>query len=813
MRLRPTLFFVKPGGLLGGAFLSLAACAALALGVTAPAANSAYPLAARNAQPLVFESNQGQYPATAKFVARGASYYLTVAPTELRITLQRSVPTAAVPAAQLSDPASAAREVRTEYRALGIELVGANPAAAMTGDGVSGTRVNYFLGNDPAGWRANVPAYQRLRVVDVYPGINLLHYGNQQELEYDFEVAPGADPEQIAMRFAGADQIHVDAVTGDLILKLGDHDLRQPKPVIYQTVHGQRKIIPGGYVLTTPTTVCFSVGDYDPRLPLVIDPVVSYSKLFGGPANDTFWATAVDSSGNVYLAGETLTPGFATLGAFQTNLAGTYQGHGDVVIAKLSNQLTQTNYITYLGGRYAEAAIGLAVDGGGNAYVTGYTDSPDFPTRFGVQTNIAGPTAPFPVPNNDLFIAKVDASGSNLVFSTFYGGSGSEVGAGIALDGSHNIYVVGQTSSTNFPVHNTIYPALSGTADGFALKLDATGSNVVYAMYLGGAASEFARDVVVTSGGKPLVTGYTGSTNFPVTTNALQRHLNQNTNVTSADDSFFAELSPLAGVVNYATFLGGTNVDHALRLTVDTNGAAYLVGWTQSGDYPRTSTNFYSLVVSNANFPDVFVTKLNPSYTNFDYSITFGGNGRDLAWDVAVDSLGRASVIGETGSTDFPTNGLTGILSGTNSGGIDAFIAQLNATGTAFTYSAYLGGLEEDIGYGAAVDSVGNVYFVGRTASSNFPLQPGATVSFSDQTGFVVKVLADELPVLSLSPSGTNLNLSWSAAAPELTVQASTNLALPSAWVDLNATPIVTNSLATVIVSPTNPAQFFRLKP
>ncbi len=805
MRLRPTFCFVKPGGWVCGALLSLPAVAALALGVTEPAV--------RNAPPLVFESNQGQYPATAKFVARGAAYYLTVAPTELRVTLQRSVPTAEIPAAQLSDPAIAARKMQIEYRALGIELVEANPAAVMMGDGVVATRVNYFLGNDPAGWRVNVPAYQRLRVADVYPGIQLLHYGNQQELEYDFEVAPGVAPGQIVMRFTGADQLRVDAVTGDLILKLGDHDLRQPKPVIYQTVRGKREFIAGGYVLATPTTVRFSIGDYDPRLPLVIDPVVSYSKLFGGPANDTFWATAVDSNGNVYLAGETLSPGVATLGAFQTNLAGTYLGHGDVVVAKFNNQLTATNYITYLGGVAAEAAIGLAVDAVGNAYIAGYTDSTNFPTRFPIQASIAGTAGSDPVPSNDAFVAKLDATGSNLLFSTFYGGTQREVAYGIALDASANIYVVGQTASTNLPTLNTTNTTLSGTADGFVLKLDATGSNAVYAMYLGGAGNEEARDVVVNAAGNPLVTGYTSSTNFPVTTNAVQRFLNQSTNITSFEDAFVVELALTAGAVSYGTFLGGTNVDYALRMALDPSGAVYIAGWTQSGDYYRTSTNFYTVVVSNITYSDAFITKLAPGYSNLSYSVTFGGSVRDFVWDIAVDAQGRASVIGETASTDFPTNGLTGFLRGTNSGGIDAFIAQLNATGTAFTYSAYLGGVGEDIGYGAAVDSVGNVYFVGRTASSNFPLQPGATVSFSDQTGFVVKVLAAELPVLSLSPSGTNLNLSWSAAAPELTVQASTNLALPSAWVDLNATPIVTNSLATVIVSPTNSAQFFRLKP
>lgn len=800
----------------GGALLLSATTAAYALGVTGTIAKSAaLPATVQSAQPLVFESNQGQYPDTARFVARGAAYHLTLAPTHLRVTLLRPVPAAAVAAEPVSDWPYLRSDVRVEYRALGIELVGANPAAQMTGDGVSATRVNYFLGNDPAQWQVNVPAYQRVRVADVYPGISLLHYGNQQELEYDFEVAPGTDPGQIAMRFAGADRMRVDAGSGDLIMTLGDHELRQPKPVIYQMVRGQRKIIAGNYVLKAPATIQFTIGDYDPKLPLVIDPVVSYAKLFGGPLDDTIWATALDANGNIYLAGETKTPGLATLGAFQTNFAGflnPQDSHGDVVIAKLNNQLTQTNYITYLGGRYNEAALALAVDGAGNAFVTGYTHSTNFPTRFAVQTNILGIISDT-VPPTDVFIAKLDASGSNLLFSTFYGGSKPDIASGIALDASNNIYVVGQTESANFSTKNTSYTTLSGTKDGFALKLDASGTNVVYAMYLGGSAIEFARDVVVTPGGKPLVTGYTTSTDFPVTTNALQRYLNQNTNFTSLNDAFFAELSPVAGLVNYATFLGGTNADLAFRMAADTNGAAYIVGLTQSGDYPRTSTNFYSPVISNATFPDVFVTKLNPSFTNLDYSVTFGGNGRDAAWDVAVDSLGRASVIGETASTDFPTNGLTGILRGSNSGGIDAFIAQLNATGTAFTYSAYLGGLAEDVGYGVAVDAVDNAYFVGRTSSGNFPLQPSATVLPGGRAGFVVKMLADEPPVLKLGQLGPNAVLSWSAAAPELILQTSTNLALPGAWVDLNPTPVVSNAFLTVIVAPTNPAQFFRLKP
>lgn len=817
MKLRHLLCFVRSSGWTGGALLGLTALTVSGLEVTG--SHSRLPSVTGNVAPLVFESNQGQYPEAARFIARGAAYYLALSPTEVRVTVQRPIRTGAAAPAPSLDTIGAHDEVRVEYRALGIELVGADRAARMTGDEVGDTRANYFLGNDPARWRTGVPAYQRVRVTDVYPGINLLHYGNQQELEYDFEIAPGVDPRRIAMRFTGADKVRVDVATGDLLLTLGDHELRQPKPVLYQIVGGQRKMIAGGYELESPATIRFSIGDYDPRLPLVIDPIVSYSKLFSGPGDDTFWATAVDAQGNVYLAGETLTRGFATVGAFQTNYAGDYLGHGDVVVAKFNNQLSGTNYITYLGGVAAEAAIALAVDGVGNAYVAGYTDSVDFPTRFAIQPNLAGATAPNPVPSNDAFVAKLDAAGSNLLFSTFYGGTGNEVAYGIALDASANIYVVGQTGSTNLLILNTSsntprYSFLAGATDGFVLKLNASGSNVVYAMYLGGTGSEHARDVVVNAAGNPLVTGYTASTDFPVTTNALQRFLNQSTNSTSLDDAYLVELSAFSGVVNYGTFLGGTNADRAIRLATDASGAVYIAGLTQSGDYPRTSTNFYSQVISNAAYPDAFVTKLNTGYTNIGYSVLFGGNGRDAAWDVAVDSLGRASIIGETASTDFPTNGLTGILRGANSGGIDAFITQINAAGTAFTYSAYLGGLSEDVGYGVAVDAVGNAYFAGRTASSNFPIQPSTTsVSFADRAGFVVKVLADELPVLSLSLSGTNATLSWSAASPELKVQGTTNLSLSSAWVDLNATPIVTNSLATVTVSPTNPAQFFRLKP
>lgn len=761
---------------------------------------------------LTFESNLGQYEDSARFISRGAGYYLALSPAELRVTVKK--PGAApVPGVGATQPFERV-EKSFSYRALHITLTGANPNAQMKGEGGVVNRANYFLGNNPSRWRSGVPAFQRVRVESVYPGIDLLHYGNQQQLEYDFEVAPEADPQLIAMQFRGADQLHLRQDTGELIIEMGDVELRQPRPLIYQMIGGHRRLISGDYDLRDATTLGFVIGEYDHKLPLIIDPVVSYSKLFGGSGDDTFWALALDSDGNVYIAGETLSPNLASAGAFQTNLAGVLSGHGDVVVSKLNNQgaFTADGYSTYIGGIADDAALALAVDGAGNAFVTGYTGSTDFPTRFPIQTNIMGTATPFPAPPLDLFVAKINPSGSNLVFSTFYGGSQDELGVGIALDANTNVYVVGRTSSSNFPTANTIWTNLSGGTDGFVLNLDATGTNVLYSRYLGGAGNDFARDVVVNLSGNPVVVGYTSSTNFPVTTNAVQHFLNQTTNLSYVDDAFVSELDAASGALIHSTFLGGTNQDRAIRAAVDPAGAIYVAGLSLSGDFPRTSTNFYTTVVSNSTYADVFVVKLNPTQTNLDYSITFGGSARDQVWDIAVDTLGRASVVGETLSVDFPTSSLNGILGGTNAGGTDAFIAQINSAGNAFTYAALMGSPAEDAGYGVTVDSGGNAYFVGRTASEKFPTKPFTYLPFSDRGAFIVKMLADELPALGISLSGTNANLSWSGLFPELVVQSTTNLLATNAWVDVDVSPVVTNSQNSITLIATNSPQFFRLK-
>jgi len=758
---------------------------------------------------LNFERNDGQYGDSAAFVSRGPNYHLELAPTQVRVTLRKAAtPLRESGLLQINRALGA-----VSYRTLLIELPGANKQALVTGEGEASGQANYFIGNDSSKWRTGVPTYGRVRVADVYPGINLIHYGNEHHLEYDFEIAPQANPASIALRFVGADKISISS-EGDLILTLGDEEIRQPKPVIYQNVGGRRKSISGAYVLVGVDTVRFAVGDYNHDLPLVIDPVVSYWNYvrgaFGVNTDDYVWAVAVGNDGSIYMAGETLTAGSATTNAYQTNLAGTLAQHGDVFVTRQGNEATNKVYFTYLGGVSYESAFGLAVDAAGNAYVTGYTGSTNFPISHAVQTNIAGKAPPgFVSPAVDCFITKIGPYGSNLIFSTYYGGpgtgysgAGDDVGFGIALDANRNIYVAGYTTSTNFPTVNTTFTNAAGSEDGFVLKLDSTGTNIVYAMRLGGTNSDIARDIAVDFSGNPIVIGYTASTNFPITTNALQTLLNGTTNLFT-DDVFISKIAPNSGALTYSTFLGGTNADRGIRLATDSSGATYVTGWTLSGNFPRTSTNFFSPTITNTSAADAFVIKFNPSNTNLDYAITFGGTGKDEGWDVAVDGLGRAHLTGATESANFPTNAFFNDLRGTLLGSADAFIAVVNSAGAAFDYSGYLGTTAADLGYGVALDLGGNSYIVGEIGVGPNP----------SKDAFILKILTETSPIsLAIAAAGTNVLVSWPGYVPEFDLESRTNVLGTNAWAAVNAVKVLTNNSYVVTLPATNGPKFFRLK-
>jgi hypothetical protein len=698
--------------------------------------------------PLYFEADSA-----ASFLAHGRDAQFSISPMEAQIVLQKSGAT----------------------RAVQMQFVDANPSAQIHGDSGLPGKINYLLGNDPAQWRSGMPTFAKVRVEGIYPGINLVYYGNQRQLEYDFAIAAGANPNSIAIHFHGADKISVNA-QGGLVLKLGGSEILQPKPLIYQTVDGTRREISGGYKILDAHSVAFNVGKYDRTQPLVIDPVLGYSTYFGGTLADTAWAVALDTNdGSVYIAGQTLskfatqktsfsTPGafqeffekgdpFSTTNAHQDDFAGG-KLIGDGFVAKFDKTGTNLIYLTYLGGDKDDLVSSVAVDAAGNAFVTGFTDSSNFPTtvnalfpKIGGVENSRNKAFP-----GDAFVAELDSGGSNLLFSTYLGGSQLDAGNGIAIDSATNIYVTGLTGSPDFPVTNAVafqligstnmfLDRLAGTNNAFVAEIGAGGSPLIFSTYLGGTNFDSGESIALDAATNIYVTGYTSSTNFPVTTKASDAVLNgglfkKNGIRYFAYDAFVTKLS-LSGtnlVLAYSTFLGSTNNDVGYRIACDAAGNAYVTGYSASPDFPNTETNVPGLYAhgnitgnkkdTGASDIDAFLTKFDPNGARV-YSALFGGNGDDIGYGVGLDASGDVFVVGATTSKDFPTNNVASPFRIKNAGGDDVFVTAFSTSPTNITallYSGYLGGKANDFGYNIAVDPAGTAYIVGQTLSRDFPL-------------------------------------------------------------------------------------------
>ena len=770
--------------------------------------------------PLYFEVNRGQADSPAQFIARGRDSQFLISPDAAQFVLRKTT----------TPGAFSARAVRMQF-------IGADSSAQISGAEELPGKINYLIGNKPAGWQTGVATYARVRVADIYSGVNLIYYGNQRQLEYDFTVAPGANPGVIAIRFYGADDISIGSA-GELTLKLGESEIRQPKPVIYQTVGGARREISGGYKILDARTIAFAVGDYDRSLPLVIDPILSYSTYFGGSGNDTAWAVAVDTNGFVYVAGQTLSPQFAantplsTSGAFQTNYQGGLQA-GDAFVAKFSNNGSNLVYFTYLGGSADDAAYGLAVDTAGDVYVAGATVSPNFPTKNAIYTNISGTAIPHAGYLEDAFVAELAPGGSNLAYSTYLGGGNVDVAYGIAVDVSGNAYVTGFTCSTNFPVTNAIQKHLAcrpstlyvnNGVNAFVTKIGAGGSPLIYSTYFGGTNFDQGRSIAVDSAGNAYVAGFTDSTNFPTTTRALQTVLGSSTNSIAVNNAFVAKFAPSGTNLIYSTFLGGTIGDQAFGIAVDAAGDAYVTGGAASPNFPNTATNVPGLFNELTNnlgglllTTNAFLAKLNPNGTGLIYSAVFGGFASDTGYGVALDPAGNAFVVGAMASTNFPTLNATNHFAMTNSGGDDVFVTAFNADGSALIYSVYLGGANNDFGYGIAVDSEQDAYVVGQTLSSNFSATNALHAALNGTSdAFLAKIFNDP-PSLFMSGGRDRVQVAWNSGLPfepELPrlfrLESSTNL-FSTNWVPVPQSLVLTNNRYAVTVNPTNKAQFFRL--
>ena len=441
-----------------------------------------------------------------------------------------------------------------------LRMEGARPHA-LEGLEVQDGRTNFFLGNDPSQWRTDVAQYARVRYRQAYPGIDVVYYGSQRELEYDFVLAPHADPRAIRLRFHGAKSVSVTS-DGELAIATPGAELRQRKPVMYQGSGNSRRRIDGGYAIRADGAVGFEVGVYDPAQTLVIDPVLSYSTYLGGNLDETARAIAVDSSGNTYIAGRTSSTRFTT----QVPTPIGTRGGVDIFVAKVNPAGDALVYLTYIGGAGLDSAFGIAVDSTGSAYVVGQTNSTDLPTVRPIQGTVRG---------TDGFVLKLNPAGNALVYSTYLGGSGTDIAEAVAVD-LENAYVTGYTQSTDFPTRSPVSGTLGGSQDAFVSKLAVDGASLVYSTYLGGSGIEIGTGIAVDLGAT-FVTGGTTSTNFPL------RFAFQSTR-RGPSDVFVTKLNQAGSALFYSTYFGGSGEENPGAIAVDANGDIHVTGSTASTD-------------------------------------------------------------------------------------------------------------------------------------------------------------------------------------------------------------------------------------
>jgi hypothetical protein len=688
------------------------------------------PVAAYGRLPLSFEANIGQKDSRVRFSAhsRGAALLFTQNEALLHLGGPQRAEVLSDPPGELKSPPAAT---------LAVQFLGANAASEITGEERLAGVSNYLIGDDPNQWRTNVPNYARVRRKDVYPGVDVVYYGNQGSVEYDLEVAPGADPSVILERFTGASDQRIDLETGDLVLEVAGREVRQKRPVAYQQFDGHRSPVEAEWALDSSfaetgansTAASFRLGDYDRSRPLVIDPVLTYSTYLGGGGYDQGSGIAVDEAGSAYVTGWTQSTDFPLQSPFQDpGDAGT-----NAFVTKLSPAGNALVYSTYLGGGADDYGQGIKVDAIGSAYIAGTTGSTNFPTVNPYQTDPADG-------NFDAFLAKLSPSGDSLVYSTYLGGSAYEKGNALAIDDAGNAYVTGETTSINFPTVNPYQgaPAVS-TGDVFVTKFSAAGDTLIYSSYLRGSENEYGYGIAVDDAGSAYITGLTGSTDFP-TANDFQPDQ-------PGIDIYITKFSPLGNSLVYSTYLGGSGDDRGFSIAVDADDCAYVTGRTSSTDFPMM--NSYQTKLRNI---DVFVSKLARNGRNLVYSTYIGdGDGKGIA----VDEEGNAYITGFTGSSRFPADNYY-------QAGSEAFATKISLPGNTLAYSTYLGGNAWDSGYGIAVSPEGTAYVTGGTDSSNFAVVNPYQTNLPNTDGFITRLDPYSAPSgLVSTPAPRAMLLTW----------------------------------------------------
>ena len=655
--------------------------------------------------PLYFIENKGQLDSKVRFYVKTSGQTIYFTDEKIVFDLLRAKEGTGK-GRELAKKGHQNREIKKERLVFNLEFENAQKGVMIEGLDRQEAGINYFVGNDRRKWKTGISTYKGILYKGIYKGVDLKVFGNGKDLEYEFIVNPGGNPNDILLTYNGIKAL-VKNGEGELLIGTAFGELKETKPYIYQEIEGKRAVhggfeirCPAGQIQTGKFSYGFRIASYNPSYSIVIDPTLSYSTYLGGSGSDGGYGIAVDSAGNAYVTGSTRSSDFPAQNPYQGTFAG---GDEDAFIAKLSASGNALVYSTYLGGSGSDKGQGIGVDGSGNAYVTGKTDSSDFPAQNPYQGTFAGG-------DDDVFIAKLSASGNALVYSTYLGGSGSDYASRIAVDGSGNAFVTGKTDSKDFPTQNPYQGIYAGgREDAFIAKLSASGNALVYSTYLGGSDWDYGSGIAVDGSGNAYVAGWTISSDFP-TQNPFQG------NLCGSSDAFITKLSSSGTALVYSTYLGGSMQDDGNEIAVDSSGNAYVMGITYSSDFP-TQNPFQGAMAGKV---DVFITKLSASGNALAYSTYLGGSERDEGAGIALNGAGNVYVTGRTYSKDFPTqNPYQGNLFGNT----DAFITKLSASGIALAYSTYLGGSSTEWGRGIAVDSSGNAYVTGWTISSDFPTQ------------------------------------------------------------------------------------------
>lgn len=646
--------------------------------------------------PLAFEPTE----TSAIFAARGSGFGMLLSSTHMSIGLRSGGQSRAFEA----KPFRPAPNPKTEITPLDIQLLGANSSAVGRLEQRLTGHTSYMIGNDPSRWRTNVPLYSRAKYDEVYPGIDVTYYGSGRQLEYDFVVAPGADCSAIRFGFSKQAQLTV-LPSGALKVCIGQHELELAVPLAYQAVDGFTRKVDARFEIADANTVTFRVGKYARNHPLIIDPILQYGTLLGGANDDEAHAVAVDSSGNIYVTGLT-TGAFPVKSGFDMSA----NGNADCFIAKINPNLSGSAaliYSTYFGGSNVDEGNGIAVDASGNAYVSGDTNSANFP-----RSGFTGSPGDY-----EVFVAKLNSSGTAFSYVREFGGPSEDLCWSIAINSAGNAWVTGRTASIQYFPATTYQRYNRGYYDAFVTKLSTTGG-ISYSTYLGGTGNDEGLAITVDASGCPYVCGGTNSPDFFTTPDRFAPFS------AGGADAFITKFNSSASSLSYSTYLGGASDDEAMAIALDSAGGICVAGYTSSINFPVLNAFQYL----NAGAADVFATKFKSDQSGLAFSTYLGGSDNEAATAIAVDSNRNLYLTGRTDSANFP---LQSPVQWGYDGMGDAFVTKLNSAGTAPIFSTFLGSGSTDAAYGIALGQGGKVYVAGFTSSPE-----GLTTSNGYQTSY-----------------------------------------------------------------------------